>query len=46
MVRRLLINGPWTLGIYMLCGLLPAFGQAGAQQKPLMAEHVFKTFKR
>ena len=26
----------------MLCGLLPARGQAAAQQKPLMAEDVFK----
>jgi hypothetical protein len=41
MLRRFLIIGAWTLGIYMLCGL-PAFGQAGAQQKPLMAEDVFK----
>src|SRR5262245_39239186 len=41
MVRRLLITGAWTLGIYTLCGF-PAFGQAGAQQRPLMAEDVFK----
>jgi photosynthetic reaction center cytochrome c subunit len=41
MLRRFLITGAWTLGIYTLCGL-PAFGQAGAQQKPLMAEDVFK----
>jgi len=39
MLRRFLITG--ALGIYTLCGL-PAFGQAGAQQKPLMAEDVFK----
>src|SRR5437667_11318260 len=37
MVRRLLI-----IGACMLCGLLPARGQAAAQQKPLMAEDVFK----
>lgn len=30
------------IGIYTLCGLLPAFGQAGTQEKPLMAEDVFK----
>jgi hypothetical protein len=41
MLRRFLITGAWTLGIYTLCGL-PAFGQAGAYQKPLMAEDVFK----
>jgi len=39
MLRQFLITG--ALGIYTLCGL-PAFGQAGAQQKPLMAEDVFK----
>jgi hypothetical protein len=39
MLRQLLITG--ALGIYTLCGL-PAFGQAGAQQKPLMAEDVFE----
>src|SRR5215468_2317548 len=41
MLRRFLITGAWRLGIYTLCGL-PAFGQVGAQQKPLMAEDVFK----
>ena len=41
MPRRFLITGAWRLGIYTLCGL-PAFGQVGAQQKPLMAEDVFK----
>src|SRR5215475_5417603 len=39
MLRQFLITG--ALGIYTLYGL-PAFGQAGAQQKPLMAEDVFK----
>jgi photosynthetic reaction center cytochrome c subunit len=41
MLRRFLITGASTLGIYTLCGL-PPFGQAGAQQRPLMAEDVFK----
>src|SRR5215471_5216354 len=41
MLRRFLITGAWTLGIYTLCGLR-ALGQADAQQKPLMAEDVFK----
>ena len=41
MLRRFLITGAWRLGIYTLCGL-PTFGQVGAQQKPLMAEDVFK----
>src|SRR5215475_8956247 len=39
MLRQFLITG--ALGIYTLSGL-PAFGQPGAQQKPLMAEEVFK----
>ena len=39
MLRQFLITG--ALGIYTLSGL-PAFGQPGAQQKPLMAEDVFK----
>src|SRR5215470_19650177 len=39
MLRQFLITG--ALGIYTLYGL-PAFGQAGAQQKPLIAEDVFK----
>src|SRR2546425_5468963 len=34
--------GACTLGVCMLCGLLPARGQAGPQEKPLMAEDVFK----
>src|SRR6266852_1278334 len=42
MLRRLLIIGTCTLGVYALCSLFPARGQAGAQQKPLMAEDVFK----
>src|SRR5437867_4682890 len=41
-VRRLLIIGVRTLAVVTLCNLLPAHGQAGAQEKPLMAEDVFK----
>src|SRR5690242_20349953 len=41
-VRRLLIIGMLMLAVSTLCGLLPAHGQAGAQEKPLMAEDVFK----
>ena len=39
---RLLMIGACTLGVCTLSGLLPARGQAGAQQNPLMAEDVFK----
>jgi len=31
-----------TLGVCTLYGLLPTRSQAGAQEKPLMAEDVFK----
>src|SRR6266581_9058138 len=41
-VRRLLITGVLMLAVSTLCNLLPAHGQAGAQEKPLMAEDVFK----
>src|SRR5215813_2064754 len=41
-VRRLLIIGAIMPAVSTLCGLLPANGQAGAQEKPLMAEDVFK----
>ena len=40
--KRLLIIGARTLAVSTLCILLPAYGQAGAQEKPLMAEDVFK----
>src|SRR5207245_726148 len=42
MVRRLLIIGAGMLSVCTLSGLLPTRGQAAAQQKPLMAEAVFK----
>src|SRR5437762_66638 len=38
----MLITGTCALGVSMLFGLLPGTGQAGAQEKPLMAEDVFK----
>src|SRR5947199_8684111 len=41
-VRRLLIIGVPMLAVSTLCGLLPAYAQAGAQEKLLMAEDVFK----
>jgi hypothetical protein len=41
-VARLLIIGACTLGVGTFCAVLPARGQAGAQQKPLLAEDVFK----
>src|SRR5438477_4059257 len=41
-VRRLLIIGVRTLAVVTVCGLLPPRGQARAQEKPLMAEDVFK----
>ena len=41
-VRRLFIIGVLILAVSTLCCLLPAHGQAGAQEKPLMAEDVFK----
>src|SRR5438552_10613388 len=40
--KRHLIIGAQTLAVSTLCILLPAHGQAGAQEKPLMAEDVFK----
>src|SRR5436305_3249872 len=40
--KRLLIIGARTLAVSTLCILLPAYGQARAQEKPLMAEDVFK----
>src|SRR5438876_4585996 len=40
--KRLLIIGARTLAVSTLCILLPTCGQAGAQQKPLMAEDVFQ----
>src|SRR5437667_8702148 len=40
--KRLFIIGARTLAVSTLCILLPAYGQAGAQEKPLMAEDVFK----
>src|SRR5437867_12022142 len=41
-VRRLLIIGVLMLAVSTLCNLLPAHGQGGAREKPLMAEDVFK----
>src|SRR6266699_4544458 len=41
-VRRLLIIGVLMLAVSTLCNLSPAHGQNGAQEKPLMAEDVFK----
>src|SRR5436309_9649024 len=41
-VRRLLIIGVLMLAVSTLSNLLPAHGQGGAQEKPLMAEDVFK----
>src|SRR5438132_6479812 len=41
-VRRLLIIGVLMLAVSTLCNLSPAHGQSGAQEKPLMAEDVFK----
>src|SRR5437867_6796170 len=41
-VKRLLISGGLMLAVFKLCSLLPEDGQAGAQEKPLMAEDVFK----
>src|SRR5213594_1234155 len=41
-VRRLLIIGVRTLAVVTLCNLLPAHGQDGAQEKPPLAEEVFK----
>src|SRR6266705_1455997 len=41
-VRRLLITGVLMLAVSTLCNLLPAHGQGGAQEKPLMAEDGFK----
>src|SRR5438477_11243116 len=44
-VRRLLIIGVLMLAVSTLCNLLPAHGQGGAQEKPLMAEDVFKNIQ-
>src|SRR5215470_245398 len=41
-VKRLLMSGALMLAVSTLCILLPAHVQAGAQEKPLMAEDVFK----
>src|SRR5438046_9958045 len=43
--KRLWIIGARTLAVSTLCILLPAYGQAGAQEKPLMDEDVFKNVR-